>query len=444
MFEPSLVHGSVTTLSPFRYWCQKVLPLVYDNSLSYYELLCKVVEYLNETMENVNTIGENTNALYNGYLELVNYVNNYFTNLDVQEEINNKLDAMAESGELEELVTKNILPQIEEIQEHIEEIQEHTNQFTKKYIFIGDSYDQYSGWVNKTAERLGLSNNEYYNLALSGASFKDGRFLSQLQNWVTNNPTEVKNIGTIVCGGGINDSDADGVNVLGTRIQSFMDYVKTNFPSYTKVKLAYFGWALDTSPILADRTAPYRAVACNIYSRCTTWGAEYLTGCESVLHQRDLLDVDGLHPNSEGGNSISYALANALKTGNCSVVKPYGYATINGELKNTITQTIFNDLNIIKFTNFTLELNNTTFSNGEYVEVANVVLPFGNKMTPILVMIPYQNASGNTKALFRVKIENDKMYLALYDFDGGYYYKSDTIARTQNFDFLVTQSAISD
>lgn len=34
------------------YWCQKVLPLVYDDSLSYYELLCKVVYKLNELIEN--------------------------------------------------------------------------------------------------------------------------------------------------------------------------------------------------------------------------------------------------------------------------------------------------------------------------------------------------------------------------------------------------------
>lgn len=34
-------------LPTFRFWCQKVLPLAYDDSLSYYELLCKVVEYIN-------------------------------------------------------------------------------------------------------------------------------------------------------------------------------------------------------------------------------------------------------------------------------------------------------------------------------------------------------------------------------------------------------------
>ena len=41
------VQGNYKSLQPFRYWCQKVLPLVYDDSLSYYELLCKVVEFLN-------------------------------------------------------------------------------------------------------------------------------------------------------------------------------------------------------------------------------------------------------------------------------------------------------------------------------------------------------------------------------------------------------------
>ena len=35
----------------FRFWCQSVLPLVYDDSLSYYEVLCKVVEYINKLID---------------------------------------------------------------------------------------------------------------------------------------------------------------------------------------------------------------------------------------------------------------------------------------------------------------------------------------------------------------------------------------------------------
>lgn len=38
-------------LKHFHFWCQKVLPLVYDDSLSYYEVLCKVTRYINELID---------------------------------------------------------------------------------------------------------------------------------------------------------------------------------------------------------------------------------------------------------------------------------------------------------------------------------------------------------------------------------------------------------
>ena len=81
----------------FRYWCQHVLPAVYDDSLSYYELLCKVVKYLNDVISNVDT-------LYSAVKTLNDYVKDYFDNLDVQDEINNKLDEMAEDGTLSNIV----------------------------------------------------------------------------------------------------------------------------------------------------------------------------------------------------------------------------------------------------------------------------------------------------------------------------------------------------
>lgn len=88
----------------FRFWCQKVLPLVYDDSLSYYELLCKVVNYLNNTIADVNTLGTDVDNLNNAYNELQSYVNDYFSTLDVQNEINNKLDVMAQDGSLSALI----------------------------------------------------------------------------------------------------------------------------------------------------------------------------------------------------------------------------------------------------------------------------------------------------------------------------------------------------
>lgn len=43
---------------PLYFWVQKVLPLVYDDSLSYYELLSKAVLKLNELIENNNELPE--------------------------------------------------------------------------------------------------------------------------------------------------------------------------------------------------------------------------------------------------------------------------------------------------------------------------------------------------------------------------------------------------
>ena len=41
-----------------RFWCQKVLPLVYDESISYYELLCKIFKHLSETEGDVSALEE--------------------------------------------------------------------------------------------------------------------------------------------------------------------------------------------------------------------------------------------------------------------------------------------------------------------------------------------------------------------------------------------------
>lgn len=45
-----------TKVKPFRHACNKALPLVYDDSLSYYESVCKLVAKINEMVEVLNNI----------------------------------------------------------------------------------------------------------------------------------------------------------------------------------------------------------------------------------------------------------------------------------------------------------------------------------------------------------------------------------------------------
>lgn len=61
-------------LGKFRFWCQKVLPLVYDDSISYYEVLGKMVTYLNQVIENVNADTDNVQTLKDAFDELVEYI----------------------------------------------------------------------------------------------------------------------------------------------------------------------------------------------------------------------------------------------------------------------------------------------------------------------------------------------------------------------------------
>ena len=76
------------------------------DALTDYELLCKVVEYLNKVIDHQNAVDEKIDGLVEGFAELKAYVDNYFENLDVQEEINNKLEEMAEGGELATIISQ--------------------------------------------------------------------------------------------------------------------------------------------------------------------------------------------------------------------------------------------------------------------------------------------------------------------------------------------------
>ena len=66
-----------------------------------------------QTKEEIESFESDVNATVEDYIErfntLYNYVHDYFDNLDVQEEINNKLDQMLEDGDLEEIISKLLM-----------------------------------------------------------------------------------------------------------------------------------------------------------------------------------------------------------------------------------------------------------------------------------------------------------------------------------------------
>ena len=66
-------------LSTFKFWCYKVLPLVYDDSLSYYEVLCKVVNYINKLIEQDKIFGDELTKLREDLTTVQKWIDNYDT-----------------------------------------------------------------------------------------------------------------------------------------------------------------------------------------------------------------------------------------------------------------------------------------------------------------------------------------------------------------------------
>lgn len=103
----TLPKGQGVFLPPFKAWLASNIPAVYDNTMTYYEELVALIKYLQDIV--VPAVNDNASAvttISNAVEQLQSYVENYFANLDVQEEINTKLDAMAEDGTLADIISQ--------------------------------------------------------------------------------------------------------------------------------------------------------------------------------------------------------------------------------------------------------------------------------------------------------------------------------------------------
>ena len=131
--------------SPFKKMVMTIgeLPSSFVESMTYYELLAWLCNYLQGTViPAVNNNGEAVTELQQLYIELKDFVDNYFENLDVQEEINNKLDDMAEAGTLQEIITAYIQANVAWCFDTVAEMKASTN-------FVNGSFAQTLGYHSK-------------------------------------------------------------------------------------------------------------------------------------------------------------------------------------------------------------------------------------------------------------------------------------------------------
>lgn len=104
----SIPTEEVVDLSPFKRMVMTIgtLPTAFTESMTYYEALAYFVKELESIIDAVNKNAEATRELQTLFVELKEYVDTYFSDLNVQEEINNKLDEMAEQGQLATIIAQ--------------------------------------------------------------------------------------------------------------------------------------------------------------------------------------------------------------------------------------------------------------------------------------------------------------------------------------------------
>jgi hypothetical protein len=118
-----------------------------------------------------NKLSKNTKETVEEYIdkfnELYAYVHDYFDNLDVQEEINNKLDAMVEAGTLQEIITEYLDTQALFVYDNVADMKSATNliegSFAKTLGYY--SKDDGGGAIYKIVENTPST---YYETLTSG------------------------------------------------------------------------------------------------------------------------------------------------------------------------------------------------------------------------------------------------------------------------------------
>lgn len=115
---------NVSTMRPFTRCLMTIgqLPTSYLVSMTYEEQLLWLCDYLEkEVIPALNNNAEALKEVQDLYVALKKYVDDYFSNLDVQEEINNKLDDMATDGTLARIINEEIFNQLNTRIDTIEE-----------------------------------------------------------------------------------------------------------------------------------------------------------------------------------------------------------------------------------------------------------------------------------------------------------------------------------
>lgn len=249
-----------THIPKFKRFVLQNFPFIEEDfdALTDYELICKVVEYLNSVITSQNeviselerfetdvdgrietfetTITADFNRLEGLFNELQSFVNNYFDNLDVQEEINNKLEQMVDDGTLQEIIADYLNSKAIFAFDTVSDMKSATN-------LINGSFARTLGYHSKND-----GGGAFYYITDTGTANEENVIaVNNLYANLVVNPTELN----VKQFGAYGDGEHDDI----TAIQDTINYGKAN--NYYNIYLPTGSYKITEAIVLPDSVCLY-------------------------------------------------------------------------------------------------------------------------------------------------------------------------------------------
>ena len=238
-----------------RFWCQKVLPAVYDQSLSYYEVLCKLAAFLNKMLEELEKMQDNIDALHKAYKDLQDWVN-------------------AEIARFEAHMEQHFDDLTQELWNRFEEYKNNTNTTLQQ-------------WFNNYATNTTNNLNKKFNDFVTNANTRIDQMFNTWKTDFTNQYNQWKD----EVNGQISNINSN-ISSLTTRVTALENMVKKypnfNYKSFTMTGTKYYKKVM--VDMVSFPSAGDNAIIC--YGVCRVFGQDNSVSVSGNWRERFTMSLD--------------------------------------------------------------------------------------------------------------------------------------------------------
>ena len=249
-----------------RFWCQKVLPAVYDQSLSYYEVLCKLAAFLNKMLEELEKMQDNIDALHKAYKDLQDWVN-------------------AEIARFEAHMEQHFDDLTQELWNRFEEYKNNTNTTLQQWFndyatnTTNNLNKKFNDFVNNANTRIDQMFNTYKSSTNNEFNTWKNDFTNQYNQWKDEVNGQISNINS-------------NISSLTTRVATLENMIKKypefNYKSFTMTGTKYYKKAI--LDMLSFPSAGDNAIIC--YGVCRVFGQDSSVSVSGNWRERFTMSLD--------------------------------------------------------------------------------------------------------------------------------------------------------